>query len=199
MNTGILSTRYARALLAFSQREGDADTLCRQAALLLQRFDQVPRLRALLSDRILGKEDPFVGLQPPRDDKGQLSTLLRAALGDEALTPSLERFLTLVQQKGRVDYLPLMLRDFIRAYYRARNIHPGRLVSAIPLPEETVEKYRRAAEKHFGGRILLETELDPSLIGGVVLTVDGHRLDASVAGQLQKLRSELIDKNKRIV
>lgn len=185
MNTGVISTRYASALLAFSNREGDADAVCRQAGLLLKRFEEVPRLREVLSLRAEQREAAV--------------SLLKTALGDEAMTPSLERFLILVQEKGRMLFLRLMLHDFIQAYYRERNIRIGKLTSAVPLPAEMVEKYRRAAEQRFGGSVRIEEEINPSIIGGVVFTVDGWRLDASVASQLKRLRSELIEKNKRIV
>lgn len=188
MNAGVISSRYARALLAFSLREGDADTLCRQAALLLQRFDEVPQLRKLLSDKTLGK-----------DDTGQLSTLLQAAIGDEALTPSLERFLSFVQQKGRMGYLRLMLHSFTEQYYREKGIRRAILITAVPPTEALLEKYRAVAGRRFGGTIQLESVIDPSIIGGAILTVDGHRLDASLAGQLERLRNELKEKNKRIV
>jgi F-type H+-transporting ATPase subunit delta len=41
--------------------------------------------------------------------------------------------------------------------------------------------------------------VDSSLEGGFVLLVDGYRLDASVAWQLQRIRKELIEKNNRII
>lgn len=50
-----------------------------------------------------------------------------------------------------------------------------------------------------GGEVRLEEKADPDIIGGLVLTVGDYRLDASVRGQLETLRKEFIDKNKRIV
>ena len=54
-------------------------------------------------------------------------------------------------------------------------------------------------KERMGGEIVLDAEVDPSLIGGFTLTVDDKLLDASVSHQLEKIRRELLDKNKRIV
>jgi F-type H+-transporting ATPase subunit delta len=45
----------------------------------------------------------------------------------------------------------------------------------------------------------LEEKVDDSLIGGFVFELDGLRLDASVERQLERLRSQLVEKNNRIV
>ena len=115
------------------------------------------------------------------------------------MTPSLERFFALVQQNGRMPLLRLMLHSFTEQYYREKGIRRAILTTAVPPTEELLEKYRAVAGRHFGGTVQLESVIDPSIIGGAILTVDGHRLDASIAGQLERLRNELKEKNKRIV
>ena len=45
----------------------------------------------------------------------------------------------------------------------------------------------------------MEAEVDPSLIGGFTLSVDDKLLDASVSRQLEEIRRQLMEKNKRIV
>ena len=186
MNTGVISSRYARALLAFSNGNGDADTACAQARTLLQAIRELPALRTALAD-------------PAAVSAAEKSALLRTALGGETMSPSLERFLQLVQQKGRMPLLPLILHDFMELYFRERDIHPATLTTAVPPTEELLEKYRSAAERRFGGTVRIQAVTDPAIIGGVVFTVDGQRLDASVAHQIDKLHSELGAKNKRIV
>ena len=50
-----------------------------------------------------------------------------------------------------------------------------------------------------GVSVFLDEEVNPSVLGGFVLSIDDLRMDASVAGQLKLLRRELIDNNNRIV
>ena len=54
-------------------------------------------------------------------------------------------------------------------------------------------------EERLGGTVVLEDRVDGSLIGGFVLEVEGLRMDASVDGQLRRIRKELIEKDNRII
>ena len=45
----------------------------------------------------------------------------------------------------------------------------------------------------------MDVRHDPEIIGGFVLEIDDMRLDASVKGQLQRIRKELVDNNNRLV
>ena len=187
MNTGVISSRYARALLRLCNDNADAPESCRQALVLLDAFAQLPRLHVLLSDSTAISAEEKMGL-------------LHSALGpDTPMTPSLERFFALVQQNGRMPLLRLMLHTFTDLYYREKGIRCATLTTAIPPTEELLKKYRAAAERRFGGTVQLESVTDPSIIGGAILTVDGWCLDASISGQLERLRNELKEKNKRIV
>ena len=47
--------------------------------------------------------------------------------------------------------------------------------------------------------MILDEDIDPSVLGGFVLSIEDLRMDASVAGQFRMLRRELIDNNNRIV
>jgi len=47
--------------------------------------------------------------------------------------------------------------------------------------------------------VYLDTEIDPSIEGGFILTVNDLALDASVKGQIERIRREFISRNQRIV
>ena len=50
-----------------------------------------------------------------------------------------------------------------------------------------------------GARVEIESRVDPALVGGFTCEVDGYLLDASVKGQLERIRRQFIEKNNRIV
>ena len=50
-----------------------------------------------------------------------------------------------------------------------------------------------------GLRVVLETSVNPDIIGGFVFEIDDYILDASVRSSIEKIRRELIEKNNRIV
>ena len=67
-------------------------------------------------------------------------------------------------------------------------------------PEETQERLKRIILHFYRGRTVeFETKVDPAIIGGGILGMGYWRVDASVAGQLKKVKQQFIEKNRRIV
>jgi F-type H+-transporting ATPase subunit delta len=61
------------------------------------------------------------------------------------------------------------------------------------------QRIKALLQERMDGEIVLDAEVDPSLIGGFTLSVDDKLLDASVSRQLEEIRRQLMEKNKRIV
>ena len=66
------------------------------------------------------------------------------------------------------------------------------MTSATPLTEEAVESIKASLEKTVGQSIVVETEVDPELIGGVIARVGDLVLDGSVRTQLASIKETLI-------
>lgn len=137
------------------------------------------------------------------------------------MAQELHKFLELLIRNGRIGDVRLVLTTFVTEYYRSRHIKRARLVVADPAlldPEPTpsdpvpVEGSLRQAQrpalesrlreligKETGCELLLEAKVDPSLIGGFVFEVEDMILDASVSRQLDVIRHQFIEKNRRIV
>jgi len=116
----------------------------------------------------------------------------------DALEPDLRNFVALLVQKGRTDYLQRILRTYVDMYCKAAGLSHVTLTSAVASPE-LEQRVRKELEASTGSRIMLETEVDPSLIGGYRVEVDGMMLDASVRRQFEILQRQFIEKNNRIV
>ena len=114
------------------------------------------------------------------------------------LCEELEQLTALLVRNGRMPYVRLVLGSFLQQYERAAGIHNVRLVTAVDSPALR-ERLLALLNERVGGRIELQSRTDPSLIGGFVLTLDDYKLDASVSRQLEEVRRQLIEKNKRIV
>ena len=154
MNTGVMSTRYARALLLLTQESGRGEEVFSQARALLKDPTKVP--------------DP--------------------------LEPDLARLVMLLRKNGRERYLRFVLNDFIRLWCKSTGAHMAHLVMAAPdpaLPD------RIAAL--IGGKVYIDTEIDPSIEGGFTVILDDVMLDASVRGQIERIKRQLIERNSRIV
>lgn len=154
MNTGVISTRYARALLLLTQADGSGEEVFAQARALLKDPSKVPA----------------------------------------PLSKDLAKLVLLLKRNGRGEHLRLILNDYTRLYCASTGAKIARLTTAVPSPE--------LSEKIIGllgAKVYLDSDVDPSIEGGFLLTVDDMLMDASVKGQLERIRREFIARNQRIV
>ena len=70
---------------------------------------------------------------------------------------------------------------------------------AVPPPESLLEQLKAMVRERTGSEALIEVEVDPSLIGGFVFDIDDAMIDKSVSRQLELIREQFIEKNRRIV
>ena len=176
MNTGIIASRYADALLKYVKETGEGEVVCRQTEILEDALRTSPELVRFL-------ESP---------------ALLQKALGEEKMAQSLEKFLLLVIRQDRIPYLRYILHYFRMRWCESIGVSPAKLVVSTPSPG--LEERIKGIFNDFTGRKLeLKTSVDPSIIGGFIFEVADKRIDASISRQLEELRREFIEKNGRVV
>jgi len=184
--SGIIASRYARALLLYVQETGEGARVAEQAERLERALSEVPEMVRLL-------DDPEAAAAPRKME------LLWTALGADAMAPSLEKFLRLVMEKGRTAQLRLMLHDYIDAWNRSQHVLHAQLRAVTQPDEAFLERIRELVRKQTGCETVIHLTLDPGLIGGFVFEIEDWTLDASAARQLRRIRRQFIENNRRIV
>ena len=186
MNRSIVITRYATALLKYVRESGNGAVVCSEAEALERALHDVPDLK-----RMMEAETDVVSAS----DKEKL---LQSALGN-AVSPELSRFLTLLNRNGRMPLVPEILRDFVVLYRRSIGIRKAHLIAAREPSERLLQRLKEMVKQKTGDDILIEVNVDPSLVGGFVFDLDEYLLDASVKRQLDLIREQFIEKNRRII
>ncbi len=184
MNEGIVASRYAKALLKFTQETGNGDKVYSQAGILVLRMKELPQLKDYVQ-----KHDEIA--------LGDKLDLIGTALG-EPVSMEIRRFVTLASRGGRMGYFMRMMYSFISQYREANNIRVGRLITALPANGLT-ERLERIFHEKTGAEIHLEKKVNPEILGGFIFELDDWRLDASVENRFRIIRRQLIEKNNRIV
>ena len=135
----------------------------------------------------------------------QQARSLLAALGKEeelgacveGLSPQMRNFITLVIRNKRTPYLSRILHAYSDLYRKEHGITKARIVSAVEDPG--LEDKLKTLLKLYGyTKVDFESEVDPGLIGGFVLSIDDKRLDASIARELAQIRHEFEEKNRKL-
>jgi F-type H+-transporting ATPase subunit delta len=115
-------------------------------------------------------------------------------LVDERLTsvsPMAHNTVYLLIERNRMG----LLKHILEEYHRLIDVHTGTLhakvTTAVALEQAEREKISQTLENIIGKRIVMETEVDPGIIGGFIARINGTLLDGSVRGKLLTLKKEL--------
>ena len=103
-------------------------------------------------------------------------------------------FLKIVIDKGRAEIIYGTAKEFLNQYNQYKNIVTAKVTSATPLTENAKTEIINKVKAITGGEVLLQTEVDDSLIGGFILTVGDKQFDTSLASGLAKLKKEFTQK-----
>lgn len=178
MDLGIISMRYAKALLRFAIENKEEELVYAETERMARAFLDVPALQQALINPIVTNQQ-----------KQQL--LIAAACDKEKPTTSLKRFVELAVAKGRADLMMFVANSYGTLYRKTKNIIKGRLVVPAAVTDTLVAKLQKIAGAQSGCNIDFKVEIDPTIEGGFILEYDTYRLDASVHSQLAKLKREL--------
>lgn len=176
MDLGVISVRYARALLKSAVEMNKEQQVYQEMQTLLKAYIDVPQLRTTIDNPMLEKE--------------KKAELLQTACGGQ-VTPLTQRFIALVLQEGRESTLQFMAASYITLYRKQKNITRGKLITAAAVSPETEEKMKRMVESRTQGTVEFQTEVNPDIIGGFILEYDTYRMDASVQSKLREVLTQL--------
>lgn len=176
MDLGVISVRYARALLKSATELKNADLVYQNMVSLSDCYINVPCLRSTIDNPMLQRSKKL--------------HLLTTALGQSPQQLSV-RFLELVLKEDRESALQFMANSYITLYRQQKNITRGKLTTAVAVSDAVEQKMKQMVEAKTQGTVEFTTEVDPSIIGGFVLEYDTYRMDASVKTKLNRILSEL--------
>ena len=154
-----------------------------------------------LEPRILGELDEAAAIL--KGDPAYLHLLSipsipkkeRCALLDEAfrgqIHPYLLNFLKILCEKGTLRELPGCARAYRIRYNAAHGILEATAISAVALTKEQTARLQEKLEAVTGKQIDLKTKVDPAVLGGIRLDIEGTELDGTVQNRLASLRNNI--------
>jgi F-type H+-transporting ATPase subunit delta len=116
---------------------------------------------------------------------------VRKAFGP--MNQKLSDFLDFLQQKNRVDHLPLILAVYLSLRRKERGLLKGHIHSAIPLTPEQIHSIELALGKKLEKHCEFQDSVDSRLIGGFTVQIEDTVYDCSVRTQLDGVRSRFLN------
>ena len=177
MGNRTMAVRYARALADVVP--GEADLQRAQAEL-----EQV-------RDLLRGNAQLCRGLAASAMPAFKRKAVAEKAFGAAGLHPACRRLLVLLAEEGDLDLIEDLTEAFTALVDERRRIVGAEVTTAVPLPADRAEDYRRSLEQMTGRTVRLKTRIDPEILGGVVTRIGSEVYDGSLRSQLRRLQQAL--------
>jgi F-type H+-transporting ATPase subunit delta len=168
-----IATPYAEALLQVAESRQETDTVAQQARDILAIWNDNPDLRHAMTSPVL----------EPEAKKAAISRLFQ-----DQITPSFQNLLKLLADRQRIGVLDVVLIRFLELYRELRNIALARVTSAAPLDDDQQARLTEKVKAMAGtDKVEVDMTVDPSLIGGFIVSLGSRVVDASLSGQVRRL------------
>ena len=176
MDIGVISVRYARALLKSATEAKIEDAVYAEMQTLAKSYVEVPQLRFTIDNPMLSKD--------------KKEALLLTAVGKKP-SDLTKTFIKLVLKEDRERVMQFIANSYVTLYRQQKNVIRGRLITAAAVSPATEQKMRQMVEGKTNGTVEFESEVDPDIIGGFILEYDTYRMDASVKTKLNSILTQL--------
>lgn len=184
MYQGQINVRYAKSLFQLAVEKEMVDEIKKDIDLILDTFQDDDNLARVIDYPVI---------------KASKKSHILQELFQDKITKYTMSFLMLVIKNKREKHIKNICIDFSDIYVKHKGIKKAVLTTAFDLSRTQKENIKKSIEKKFKSSVELDTKLDESLIGGLIIQVDDKQLDLSVARQIQNLRDDFhkIDFNNK--
>jgi F-type H+-transporting ATPase subunit delta len=181
MTAGAAAGRYARALFDVVLKEGgDVEKVQADFQQFVDLFAQHPVLATTLGNPAI-----------PASKKQAVAKALIERAG--TISPVVAKMILLLAERDRMMILPEIARSYRERVMDHQKIIRGQVTTAIALPSDKLRALEQGLQAATGRKVVLETKVDPSIIGGVITRLGSTVYDGSVTTQLQKMKQSLIE------
>jgi F-type H+-transporting ATPase subunit delta len=176
---GSVARRYAKALFELGVQKGNFEALGQQLEALARLYGDSRELRQTLENPVF--------------KQSQKRKIVEALLPQLAQDVVVRNFVLLLVDRNRIAVLPLISRAYQELTDRQLGQVRAVVTSAKPLDMATEGEIKRALEKRTGKKVLMKSEVDPTLIGGVVARVGDLILDGSLRTRLASVGTRILN------
>ena len=171
------AARYARALFDVALKESDPVQIERDLSSFAQLLSQHAELHNALTNPAI----PAASKHPIVDALAQRLKMAAPA----------HKLLLLLADRDRLAVVPDLLDVYRERLMEHQQIVRAEVTTAAPLNADRVAELQKKLGDMTGRKVDLKTNVDPSIIGGVVTRIGSTVYDGSIATQLAKLREKL--------
>lgn len=168
---------YGQSLYDLAVEERLTDDILKEMEVVRCIFVENPDYVTLLSEPSIPKNE-------------------RLQLVDDALGSSLQayhlNFIKILIEKGLLREYSACYKRFRRSYNEAHDIADAQVTTAVALDDSQLTQLKEKLEKISGKKIILNQKVDPDVLGGVRVDIEGQLFDGTVKGRLSELQKNIL-------
>jgi F-type H+-transporting ATPase subunit delta len=174
---GSLARRYARALLAIGEEEGQTRRILEETEQFDKLASDTPLLREMMEANHINRRDKKAALE--------------ASLAPAGFLASTRNFLFLLVDKGRMNILSPIVSELRRLVEQIEGIERVEVVVPMPLTDSQRDVLQSVLEERTGKKVMLEETVEPGVLGGMIVKVGSTVYDGSARTQIKQIRQNL--------
>lgn len=163
---------YARSLFEVAKEQDKLDVVKEQLGQFAEALDDNHELATFFFA-------PYFSTAEKEDGLGKLL---------DGVDPVVENFLKLMIENHRVPVIFRVRREFETLYEQENKLLPVTITSAVELDAATVKSIGDTIGQQTGQQVELTANVDPDVLGGLIVRVGNSILDASIRNRLENLR-----------
>jgi len=166
---------YARSLFEVAKEKGNLDRVREELGEIAEALDSNRELSVFFFSPYFSTEEKKSGLE----------SVISGA------DPIVVNFLELLVENRRMPVIFRVRRAFDRLWEEENKLLPVQITSAVALDSDVVERIGEEIGRQTGRKVELTADVDPDVLGGIVLRVGNSILDASIRNRLEQLRKQV--------
>ncbi len=103
----------------------------------------------------------------------------------------LKNLLNILLDKNRFDFVQDVYQDFRKTYFDNKNMVEALVLTVHPINDHLQAELKEKLERRFDKKVKLKNQIDPSILGGVVVYVGEQVIDGSVRKQLSEIKANM--------
>jgi F-type H+-transporting ATPase subunit delta len=174
---GSVAKRYARAIVELASEEKKLEPIIKDLEEFLKLLDDQPLFEAALVE--------------PVGTVGDRLAILKKVIKDNKFEKLSYNFLLLVMEKDRMVHFRGIYEHIQKMSDHLAGQTRVQVKSAKPLDKDAVDRIRKKLEEVTDRKVIVETEVDSSLIAGVITKLGDYMLDGSLRTQLENIKETI--------
>ena len=174
---GGLAGRYANAVFELAQEQKAVDAVSADLASLRRAMETSSDLNRLVRSPVFGAEDQ--------------ARALKAILEKMGASELSIKFVLLLAAKRRLFVLVQIIKQYESLVARSRGETEAEVIAARPLNDAEINELKTALKAKLGKEPRLQTKVDPTLLGGLIVKVGSRMIDSSIRTKLMGIRAAM--------